>query len=471
VGVSVDIRPPEMLPGEEEALLALAADVQALDEEDFWTAASGLPLVREWARARRAGPYALLGEILLQVMARVPPQVMLPPLGAQSGGAIGAASLNQIFASVGPSGLSKGLAHGIAQQVVAWPPGLSGPVYGPLGTGEGIAGTYVVCRRGEDGQYEMVRLAWSALLAATEVDRFAALLGRKQATLGGTLRAAWSGEALGETNASVERRRYVPANSYRLGIVVHVQPGRGGSLLNEDEAAAGTPQRLLWLPAPDPGIPDVAPPAPARIGWQPPREVTLAHAEIEARGLDHIGDIDPVVVPVCQQALDEIDRAAVARHRGEAGALDGHALLVREKVAAALGIFLGHFGVTEDDWQLAGYLMRVSRTTRDHVVSTLRDAAEKQNMARGQGEAKRALIVSEVTQRETLRRAKERILTVLRGCDGWIARSKLRQNLRSDHRDCFGEAIDDLLRCGAIIHRETSPGHGLNGDEYAVCHD
>jgi hypothetical protein len=455
-------------PDEEEALLALSADVKAAAAEDFWEAEPGLSLVRAWAKARRVGPYSLLGEALLQVMARVPPQVVLPPLGNQSGDAIGAASLNQTVASVAASGLAKGQAHRIARQLVAWPRSIPDPAYGAVGSGEGIAATYVVCQRSDDGHYVMRRLAWSALLVATEVDKLAALLSRRQATLSGTLRAAWSGEAIGETNATPDRRRHVAADSYRLGIVVHVQPGRGGSLLDDEEVAAGTPQRLLWLPARDPDIPDTAPATPPRIVWQPPREVRAAVAEIEARGMDDIGDIGQVLLPVCGQALAEIDRAAVARHRGEVGALDGHALLVREKAAAAIGIFLGHFEVTEEDWQLAGHLMRVSAMTREFVSDMLRAAAEKKNIARGQDEARRALIVSDATQRETLRRAKERILLLLRGCDGWLSRSELRRNMHSSIRDYFAEAIGDLLKCGAVIHRETSPGHGLTGAEYAI---
>jgi hypothetical protein len=454
--------PPEPLPGEQGA------------ERDFWDAHKGLGLIRDWARARRAGPYALLGEILLQVMARVPPQVVLPPLGSRdSGHAHGAASLNQIIASVGSSGLSKGLAHALAAQVVKWPPSLSSsaPVYAPLGSGEGITSTFVVCRRGEGGKYEMTRLAWSAVLSATEVDKLAALLGRRAATLGGTLRSAWSGEALGETNATDERRRYVPANGYRLGIVVHVQPGRGGALLNEDETAGGTPQRLLWLPAPDPDIPDTAPSPPPPIAWVPPQEILTANAELDARSMDRICEIEPVVLPVCGRALDEIDRAAVARHRGEAGALDGHALLVREKVAASLAIYLGRFEVSADDWDLAGHLMRVSETTRESVSHELRRAADRENESRGRAEARRAQILRHSEESDTMARTSQRVMKILRERKDWLSRSDLRREAGSRYRDYLNDAMDQLVKEGEIEFRDTSRaegGHGGNGIQYRI---
>jgi hypothetical protein len=443
--------------------------------EAFWASSAGLTAVRGWARARRAGPYALLGEILLQVMARVPPNVMLPPLGSYDQESVqGSASLNQVYASVAASGLSKGLAHAISAQVMHWPAFLDAPVYASLGTGEGIASTYVACSRNpESKQYEMTRLAWSAVLSATEIDKFAALVTRKNATLGGTLRAAWSGEPLGEANASEDKRRYVPRDTYRLGIVLHVQPGRGGALLNDEEAAGGTPQRILWLPARDPDIPDTAPAAPRKITWKAPDEIKTANAELTARGLDQIADIVPVILPVCDRALGEIDRAAVARHRGESGALDGHALLVREKLAASLGIFLGHFGVTDEDWDMAGHLMSVSDRTRESVSQELRRIAERENEARGQGEAKRASMIRRAGENEETTRVQKRICEFLSARE-WVRNSDLRKAIRADLRKYYDEVVEEITGKGLIEKRDLArdtQGHGGDGTEYRLSRD
>lgn len=463
-------------PEEREAAVldAIAADVDAGDDKQFWDAAPGLAAIQDWARARRAGPYALLGEILLQVGARIPPQVVLPPLGAPDGShAQGAASLNQLLASVGPSGQSKGLCHQLATEVVDWPPGTP-PRYESLGSGEGIAATYVACIRDpETREYVMTRLAWSAVFAATEVDKLAALLGRRAATLGGVLRSAWSGEPLGEANASEERRRRVPRHGYRCGIVVHVQPGRGGALLNADEEAAGTPQRVLWLPAMDPGIPDVAPPPPGLLRWRTPPEITDAIGKIEASGLESLGIPDLVVLPVASVAREAIDRAAVARHRGEAGVLDGHALLVQEKLAAVLAAFLGRFGITDEDWELAGHLMAVSDSTRRVITNELRRAADERNEAQGRAEARRAQIVTDATAKNALHSAKNRVVTILRKSQKgqWVALGQLRQQSSSAQRDCLSEAIEELLQEETIDVRATAAGHGVTGTEYAIRAD
>ncbi len=459
-------------PSPDEARQAVedAAREVHRDDKEFWEAASGLRAVRDWARARRAGPYALLGEVLLQIAARIPPQVVLPPLGSGSG-TQGAASLNQLYASVGRSGLSKGLGHQLGAEIIAWPAGISAPVYAPLGSGEGIAATYVACQRDEDRQFVMLRLAWSAVFAATEVDKLAALLGRRAATLGGVLRSAWSGEPLGEANATEERRRHVARHTYRAGLIVQVQPGRGGTLLNSDETAAGTPQRILWLSAADPDLPDLAPDAPPMLAWTAPDEITTQLSEIDLRGLDRLGELDLATIPVCKTARDAIDSAAVARHRGEADALDGHALLVREKLAAVLGAFLGRYGVTDETWQLAGHLMSASDRTRSAVSRALAEQAERENDARGHAEARRAQIVGDELDAAMAAKTAGRIRELLRDGEDWTTRSALRRGVNPRQRDHIDDALALLLRGGEIEARRVTreaAGYGGEGREYRI---
>lgn len=454
-------------PGEEPV-------TAAAEDKGFWDADPGLRAVRDWARARRAGPYSLLGEVLQQVAARIPPQVVLPPLGvAEAGKTQGAASLNQLLASVGRSGLSKGLGHQLADEIIQWPDGIRAPVYAPLGSGEGIAATYVTCQKDEEKNYVMVRLASSAVFVATEIDKLAALLGRKNATLGGVLRSAWSGEPLGETNAAEANRRFVSRHSYRASVVVHVQPGRAGALLNADEAAAGTPQRVLWLPAADPDAPDMAPAPPALLRWVAPGDVVAAVADLGPNGLDRLGELPLVVLPVCAKARTVIEGAAVSRLRLHADALDGHALLVREKLAAILAVFLGRFGVADEDWDLAGHLMTVSDQTRRAVAEELRRAVEVENEARGKAEARRAQIVSVTTEKAILSSAKNRVLAVLRRADKgeWVATAALRGQLSTAQRDCFPLAIEQLIADELISEQGTTAGHGAIGVEYAIRND
>jgi hypothetical protein len=435
--------PPEPLPGE---------DLPTLGEEEFWQARAGLTKLRDWARARLASPYAVLGEILAGVTGRVQPAVQLPALIGGPG------SLNMLIAAVGPSGEGKGAARACALEAVDW--GDQDLHLVMIGTGEGLERTFGVGVKDKMLGYGVQRTQWRAVFVAHEVDQLAALMARKGATLSPTLRQVYSGEDLGHGNADPERRVVIPRHQYRAVAIIGVQPGRGETLLGD--ADGGLPQRFLWLPTTDPDIPDEAPAAPARIEWQLPD------------GIAHLADNDftrPVVMQVCAVAETAIVSARRARMRGDGDALDGHALYTREKVAAAFALYDGRLNVSEEDWQLAGHLMHVSDLTRERIANALRRAEEQRNDARGQAEAKRARIVSEAAEQDRLRKAQARILTVLRERSGWVSQSDLRRQLRSDHRDCFPEAIERLLKDDLITERKTAPGHGATGAEYAVKDD
>ena len=200
--------------------------------------------------------------------------------------------------------------------------------------------------------------------------------------------------------------------------------------------------------------------------WKPPDEITTALAEVDARGLDQLGVIELVTMPVCDAARDAIDRAAVARHRRQASALDAHALLVREKLAATLGAFLGRFGVTDRDWELTAHLMSVSSATRRAVADELRQTEEQRNEARGQAEARRARIVANAEDQAATAQTEHRIMTVARDHDDWIAESKLRKCLSKKQRGYFPEAVECLVKNGDLEARDTVPGHGPPGTEY-----
>jgi hypothetical protein len=449
-------------PSPEGARRAVEEASAGARSSDFWETRARLALVRDWARARRAAPYAVLAEVLAAVGCRIPPSVQLPALVGGPG------SLNTITALTAPSGVGKGGAQAVALAAVEWP-GSVGPVpIVPLGSGEGVAATFAASRRAKGGDIEVVRLRWSALLVAREIDQLAALADRKGATLSATLRSVWSGEEIGFGNASPDRRLILPRHSYRAALTVGVQPGHGEALLGD--ADGGLPQRVWWIPATDPDVPDTRPEEPGqRVTWEPPEPVRLAVADLEAGGLDRIEQLGVIPMPVCQQVADAVDRAAVGRHRGDVDALDGHSLLCQEKIAALLGIFDGHFEVTDEDWQLAGHLMGVSDRTRAAVAETLRRAEEQRNEARGHADAKRARIVRETEEGDALVKASRRIMTVLGESSDWRAHAELHRRVGIRHRPFFDDAIERLLKDGSVESRDISKrptGHGGTGTEY-----
>ena len=85
---------------------------QAPEDDDFWTRRPELTAIRARARARRASPYATLGEVFARVICRMPPGLQLPAIVGGNG------SLNMLIASVGASGDGKGAAAGAASGAV-----------------------------------------------------------------------------------------------------------------------------------------------------------------------------------------------------------------------------------------------------------------------------------------------------------------------------------------------------------------
>lgn len=425
--------------------LVTARSMREIDEEFWsWPERYGLRVIFDFARARRVAPWALLGEVLLRVLTRIAPGVQLPPLVG------GNASLNLFAAIVGPSGQGKGQAAAAARSVinVGWQIEGKG-----IGTGEGLVKLYG--QADKDGI--LTRTSYAELVSIHEIDSFGAQQNRSGATIGAELRKAYSGENLGFAYADNTKRVLLPAHSYRLCLSAGVQPGRGAVLL--DDVDAGTPQRFIWLPATDPDAPDVKPDEPVPLEWEPNPE--LARVRMENWAM-------PFVMDVCGAARDLIDRARLARLRGEGHALDGHALLTRLKVAAGLAIFDGRSAVTDDDWSLSGFMMEVSDQTRESVLAQLRKASADKNVAQAHAEASRATIIATATDYEARSATEQNITRNLIKSGGWVARSELRRCLNSRLRGYFDEAIVSMEEKGQIESSEIGTGRSGAGLGYRL---
>ncbi|MCZ4652700.1 bifunctional DNA primase/polymerase [Gordonia amicalis] len=332
------------------------------DDEGFWSSRPSLQAIYAAALGRMVAPWGVLGAVLVRAMATVPYTVHLPPLIGGPG------SLNTFLALVAPSGGGKGATSAVAGELVPLPPEV-GQV--EVGSGEGLARQYLRAataterKAGACDECGMVWMRRSVLYTASEVDSLAALGQRNAATLGAKLRATWSGEELGFAYAAIEKALRTGSHSYRAGLIVGVQPQRAGALL--DEAAGGTPQRFVWVRVTDPRI--------SRDRYDPTPITPLALPTGWPEG--------PWAMPVPDVAVDAVLDAHVARQRGEGEALDGHSLLCREKVMAALCVIDGRMEPNEEDWQLSGVVMAHSDAVRAEVAAELATADREAAAERG----------------------------------------------------------------------------------------
>lgn len=434
----------------EQAGVDIGAE-QETAEADFWTARPIHAHIREFARARMASPWATLGSVLIRATAVAPPEVVLPAIVG------GHASLNQFLALVGHSGAGKDAAEAAARDAVKF-----GHILElPLGSGEGIVKTYVRSIEDDDG-VRMDQYNDTALFTASEVDKVAAIAGRNGSTLTAVLRDAWTGKMLGFANSEIKRRIWVNEHHYRMCLIVGVQPGRGHALLNADEVAGGTPQRFVWLPATDPAAPDVEPAESEPWEWTEPAGLLGGFAPAGLRR----------PIPVWDGAVHIIRDARRARLRGQETGADGHALLCRLKIAAALGLLDGHLGVTEEDWDLAGVVMVVSGRTRDEVAAVLAEDSARSNRAKGDAEAERAVRVEEGKEERAARKTADRIVTVLgRANTGeWMTHKNLRNAAGQGYAGLLTEAAERLEKVGRI-EVERFEYRGTPGVRYRLVQD
>lgn len=385
---------------------------------DAWNTRPILTHVRDFARARRVGPTAMLGSLLLRAIAATDPNLVLPAIVGD------VASLNMCLALVGPSGHGKGATESAARAATN--------IYEvdeyPIGSGEGLARTFAT---NADGEQSTRR----AIFTASEVDGLAAIGARSGSTIMATIRQLYSGESIGAANSQKHTRLIVERHSYRACLSIGVQPEAAEPLLGDQR---GTAQRMLWLPVGDPQAPEIKPPEPDRF--------QIARRELQPT--------ERKVLRLPAEAVRDMEDHQLAKLRGEdVDPLDGHRMLTTAKIAAGFMLLDGRIhAVNVEDWHLAKGLMASSDATRRRIQSVTVEAARRANRARALAAADR----EDVIANRRVERAAKGVIARLGKQVGPTSRSELRRGLRSDLRPEFDAALALLLDRQQIV--ETTKG-------------
>ncbi|SRX95097.1 hypothetical protein MSP7336_03361 [Mycobacterium shimoidei] len=427
--------------------------------EAFWTSCAELSDLRQFARARRVGPWSMFGVCAALVVSSVPPYVVLPPLVGHY------ASLNLFVALVGKSGSIKSAAIGAALDWLGVdpPPNPKKP-----GSGEGLAKCFAYVKKPKGEPAMQVGKNWSVLAEIPEVDTLTATGGRGGSTLMSELRYAWSGERLGIDYAADDKAIVLQSQRYRLCMIVGVQPLRAAPIF--DDADAGTPQRFVWFPVSDPNRPTQRPDEPAKLGLP-----AWVQAETDASIADDASEgvfrIDPNVALACRMnvpadpdgfevmavpdavntAIDE-QAFAVLGDADDIDPLDGHKLLCQEKLAAAIAVLRQHKEITEHDWELAGTAMKVSDRTRAEVLETLAAEAGERNRKAGQASGIRKIAEAERIAAERAKkvaRIAEKVIEKLRSKNDQTL-NEIKKQFSGPDKQYVNEALGDLEDDGQI---------------------
>ena len=425
--------------------------------EEFWAARPVLSQIRRAAHARTVSADVAFYSVLTRQAALWPEAVRLDT------GVKAPASANLFVAITGPSGAGKSSGVAVARRMLPRPPWLGEDDFAddaPLGSGEGVAevfmGVKVVPVRDDAGavmvdkagnaKTEKVRakVRSNALLHADEGEVLNRMLQRSGATVGETLRRAWSGGTIGQSNGRAETTRIIKEGTYSLGMIIGFQRETAEPMLAD--AAAGTPQRFLWCWAIDPSIPDVAPPDPGPLAgvWHPAGTTPWLIGGPQA-------DVDLRPVTYAPEIRDELRTLHLGLSRGTLtlGELDAHMPVTLAKVSALLAGLDGRRDVTLEDWRLAGTVWLTSCRVRDHLVAHAMSIRGKANAAKraayaGDEAAAEAARheVRDVAEQRRIARVADRITVLVTdaGADG-IPVFRLRNKIAQRDRDIYADAL------------------------------
>lgn len=422
----------------------IVADTSPYNLPDtFWNTRPALAHIRQAAHSRIRCADAVLLFALARITVLIPPTVTLPRIAGGKG------SLNLNGAIVARSGGGKSSAKAVAMELIPLDHRKDVRDDIPPGSGEGLAELFLgmVPETDSNGKERQVKrqVRDAAFIYLDEGQAMMELGNRKGSTLMPQLRSAWSGETLGQANATQDTFRHLTAHSYRLSVMVGFQLEYAAGIIAD--AHGGTPQRFVFTTTTDPHIPETSPEWPGPLKFEVPPKIgtgtellfdLAVHAEIENRA------------------------RLIAQGRHQPDPLDSHADLVRMKLAAPLAILDGRLNVTTEDWELAGQIMRTSHAVRSWVIETAHQQATRLETARTEQQARREEILSDKATAKALTSGARSIANKVHR-DGPIKAGKLMSAVASKHRQLV--SFEDMIAYAVeehwiVAHPETGWDRG-----------
>jgi len=349
----------------------------------FYEFSDSLRFIYDEAQSRMVAPDALLFSTLARISASIPPSWVLPAFV----GTYTPASL--CVAIVGRSGTGKSAANSAARQIL----NISHEQYRfdiSLGTGQGLIEAYLrPMRKTEEGFEEGLKVQ-KYLGCHFQVDEgsgLVALASKKEDITLDMTRSLWSGEPVGQANASASTSRYLPANSAAFGLQVGFQPDVAATFITVG-AGLGTPQRFLWANATNPDQLDEPPEVRGSLN------VTI----LPHRDTPQVFTFDDSI-----RRQVRITRSAITRGEIEIDPFDSHIFLNRMKVAVCLARLENETHVSIQRWELAGMITDVSTNNFHNIREQGQRAEQARREQQSDHKAESVIRVNEKTRDQSAR--------------------------------------------------------------------
>lgn len=418
--------------------------------EEFWETRPVFDHLRRAAWSRMASPEGVLVAALCLTLYYAEPNVMLSaPVGSE-------APINLLATLCGNPSDGKSVCRKLAMEALTFENAKAFHSFGPS-SGQGIAKQYQYLKkpRGQEAYMQSVRT--SAFALAEEIDSLKAQSSMQGSTLSSELRKAAMGEALGSGNVG-ETATNLPENTYRFVMLVCTQPELAGWLL--EGAAGGLPQRFLWCAVRDPRIVD-------GIEFPEPMTVRMPF-ESTPQPFDEFSEHEygqpraRWVMKGTETIWNEIRQAArEAKMSGDDDvSLDGHSLLTRRKVSAALALLDGRNNDNDEDWELAALIMDMSNASREWVQGRVMAAAAKENEQKSKARAKGRHIENQTVadlEAKAEHTVEQKIVEFLETGDQAVREVGRKFGLKAEVRD---ELLESMMDRGVIEIGEEIYGKG-----------
>jgi hypothetical protein len=290
---------------------------------------------------------------------------------------------------VGRSGTGKSAANSAARQIL----NISHEQYRfdiSLGTGQGLIEAYLRPMRKTEEGYEEGLKVQKYLGCHFQVDEgsgLVALATKKEDITLDMTRSLWSGEPVGQANASASTSRYLPANSAAFGLQVGFQPDVAATFITVG-AGLGTPQRFLWANATNPDQLDEPPEVRGSLN------VTI----LPHRDTPQVFTFDDSI-----RRQVRITRSAITRGEIEIDPFDSHVFLNRMKVAVCLARLENETHVSIQRWELAGMITEVSTNNFHNIREQGQKAEQARREQQSDHKAESVIRVNEKTREQSAR--------------------------------------------------------------------
>lgn len=352
-------------------------------EQAFYEFTNELRFIQDEALSRMVAPDALLFSTLTRISASIPPAYLLPAFVGSN------ATASLLSAIVGSAGIGKSQANSAARELF--------PVNDerfrfdlPNGTGQGMIEAYLrPARRGEAGfdEGKKIQQFEGCHFYIDEGSNLVSLGSKKEDITLDTIRSLWSGESVGQTNASTTTSRFLPARSVAFGLAVGFQPDIAAAFIREGENV-GTPQRFLWCYAHNDEQPDNAPKPNGKL------DVLI----LQRRDTPFEFKFDPSI-----QHEIRSRRAQLMRREITFNPYESHDSLKQMKVAACLAILHRTTHVDTQTWALAGNIVEVSANVLQDIRKTYAEKQLEQQASRNDQKADSAIRTIEKTREQAIK--------------------------------------------------------------------